>query len=98
MPDVVMFTADHCAFCSAAKRFLQRKGTGVQEINVTGVAGARDVLRRMTGSATVPQIFIGDVHVGGYEELRALDATGELDRLLAEAPAPRIDSSMSLSA
>ena len=97
MADVVMFTSNHCAFCSAAKRYLQRKGVRVQEINVTGVAGARDVLKRMTGSATVPQIFISDVHIGGYEELRALDAAGELDALLAHAPAPRVETSMSLS-
>lgn len=97
MTHVILFVTQGCAFCDAARRYLRAKGVEVSEIDVSGVGGARDVLRRMTGSATVPQIFISDVHVGGYEELRRMDVIGELDQLLASAPRPRIETTLSLS-
>ncbi|TNE88318.1 MAG: hypothetical protein EP330_15465 [Deltaproteobacteria bacterium] len=97
MADVVLFVEDGCTFCAATRRYFRAKGVAVNEIDVSGNPEAREVVRRMTGSAMVPQIFISDVHVGGYEDLRRLDVTGELDKLLASAPRPRIETTMSLS-
>ncbi|MCO4743661.1 MAG: glutaredoxin 3 [Proteobacteria bacterium] len=96
MADVILFIEPHCAFCNAARRYLRAKGVAVTEIDV-GDPTARRVLQRLTGSATVPQIFISDVHVGGYEELRRMDVLGELDQLLTSAPKPRIETTLSLS-
>lgn len=96
MSTVILFVEQGCVFCNASRRYLRAKGVDVTEIDVSG-QGARDVLRRMTGSGTVPQIFISDVYVGGYEDLRRMDVGGELDELLASAPRPRIETTLSLS-
>jgi glutaredoxin 3 len=83
MATVRMYTTTYCGYCRMAKRFLKEaKGVDVEEIDVTGDSAARATLTRKTGQSTVPQIFIGDVHVGGYTDLRALDAAGGLDPLL----------------
>lgn len=97
MADVVLFVEAGCSFCATTRRYLRAKGVEVSEIEVGGNEEAREVLRRMTGSSMVPQIFISDVHVGGYEDLRRLDVCGELDHLLASAPRPRIETTLSLS-
>ena len=97
MADVVLFIESGCTFCAATRRYFRAKGVEVTEIDVSGNAEAREVVRRMTGSGMVPQIFISDVHVGGYEDLRRLDVCGELDQLLATAPRPRIETTLSLS-
>ena len=84
MPQVRMFKATPCPYCSAALRFLTEiKGVEVEQIDLTGDPAARMDLMRRTGQHTVPQIYIGDVHVGGYDDLRALDRRGGLDPLLA---------------
>ena len=88
MPDIVIYTAGFCAYCVAAKRFLrQKKNVEFREIDLTSDPDARLALATRTGQRTVPQIFIGDRHIGGYTDLRALDAAGELDPLLTEIAA-----------
>lgn len=86
-PQIRLYKAGFCPYCIAASRFLREvKGVELEEIDLTGDNDARMALvKRSGGKRTVPQIWIGDVHVGGYDELRALDARGELDPLLSGA-------------
>lgn len=85
---VVMYKTSACPYCVAAGRFLREvKKVEVQEIDLTFDHDGRVALRQRTGQRTVPQIFIGDTHVGGYDDMRALDARGGLDPLLAAARA-----------
>ena len=85
MASVQMYTTRSCGYCRAAKAFLERhKGVEVEEIDLTTDPEARRALAARTGQRTVPQIFVGEHHVGGYTDLRALDAAGGLDPLLAE--------------
>ncbi len=85
MTHVTLYKAGFCPYCVAAARFLREvKGVEVDEIDLTGDHQARiDLMRRANGKRTVPQIWIGDTHVGGYDDLRALDRQGGLDPLLA---------------
>ena len=85
MAKVVLYKAIPCGYCSAAIRFLQdvKKIEEIEIIDLTGDRQARLDLMRKTGQRTVPQIYINDVYVGGYDELRAKDARGEIDKLLA---------------
>lgn len=84
MPKVVIYTRDWCGYCDAALRLLQSKNVPFEEINLTGKPAEREELAEMAGGqTTVPQIFIGDLHVGGCDELYALDHAGKLDPLLA---------------
>jgi glutaredoxin 3 len=80
---VRIYTTGYCSFCKMAKGLLARKKVPYDEIDVTHDPEMRDWLVRETGRRTVPQIFIGERSIGGYDELRALDAKGELDSLLA---------------
>jgi glutaredoxin 3 len=83
MVSVEIYTTRYCPYCHAAKRLLTRKGVGFEEIDVTGNwQGREKMVERANGRSTVPQIFIGAVHVGGYDDLAALDAEGKLDALL----------------
>ena len=85
---VIVYSQPFCGYCSAAKRLLTQKGAEFSEVDVLLEAGRRDeMIERSGGLRTVPQIFIDGRHVGGYDDLSALDKSGELDRLLA-APAP----------
>ena len=85
MSKVVMYKAIPCPYCTAAYRFLTEvKGVEVETIDLTGDRAARLQLMERTGQRTVPQIYINDVHVGGYDELRALDRAGGLDSLLGQ--------------
>jgi glutaredoxin 3 len=87
-PRVVVYTQPFCGYCTAAKRLLNAKGATFTEIDVMFEAGRRaEMLERSGGRKTVPQIFIDGQHIGGYDDLAALDKAGKLDRLLA-APAP----------
>ena len=87
MPAVVVYTKSSCPYCHAAKDLLRRKGVQFEEIGVDGDRAAQAAMtERAHGSWTVPQIFIGDRHVGGCDELHELDAAGELDPLLAADP------------
>jgi glutaredoxin 3 len=83
-PKVVMYATGWCPYCARARRLLADKGIEFEEIDVDAQPGARaEMLRRSGGRGTVPQVFIGDTHVGGSDDLHALDASGGLDRLLA---------------
>ena len=82
-PNVVMYTSAYCPYCNNAERLLTAKG--IKEINKIRVdlqPELRIEMMQKTGRRTVPQIYIGDQHIGGFNELRALDLTGELDVLL----------------
>jgi glutaredoxin 3 len=80
---VVMYSTAYCGYCQRARNLLERKGVAVQEIKVDEDAREREtMLQRSGGRRTVPQIFIGERHVGGYDDLAALDRSGELDQLL----------------
>lgn len=86
MPAVELYTTPICPYCSAAKDLLHRKGVDFTEINVMGDAEKRrEMIDRAGGRMTVPQIFIGDTHVGGCDDLYDLDQDGKLDPLLAAA-------------
>ncbi len=84
MNQVVIYTTQLCGYCHAAKRLLSEKGVSFAEIDVSGDPGRRaEMMQRANGRRTVPQIFIGDVHVGGFDDLAVLDRSGKLDPLLA---------------
>jgi glutaredoxin 3 len=84
--DVVMYSTGWCPYCERARSLLERKGVRFREIKVDEDPAERQaMLARSGGRRTVPQIFIGDRHVGGFDELYALDKTGELDKLLGRA-------------
>lgn len=85
MADIEIYSSPVCGFCYRAKSLLDQKGASFQEIDVL-MNGERkkEMMERAGGRHTVPQIFINDMHVGGCDELYALDRTGELDKLLSE--------------
>ena len=84
MARITIYTTAFCPYCFMAKRLLTEKGASFQEIDVTGDRAARAELRdKAGGRTTVPQIWIGDLHIGGASELHALDRDGRLDALLA---------------
>ena len=85
--DVVMYSTNWCGYCQRARNVFERKGVAVREIKLDDEPDQRPVmLQRTGGQRTVPQIFIGELHVGGYDELAALDRSGELNKLLGLAP------------
>jgi glutaredoxin 3 len=85
-PEIVMYSTGWCPYCDRARALLERKGVTFREVKVDEDAGQRDaMLKRTGGRRTVPQIFIGDRHVGGFDDLYALDKAGELDKLLGRA-------------
>lgn len=84
MKPVEIYTSPLCGFCHAAKRLLKQKGVAFSEIDVFSDPSRKpEMIQRANGGRTVPQIFIGDVHVGGCDDLYALDRAGKLDPLLA---------------
>jgi len=83
MSKIVMYTTQYCPFCIQAKSLLRHKGVTFEEIDIGGDDGLRTRMVEASGRRTVPQIFIDDNPIGGFEELRSLDEQGELDRLLA---------------
>ena len=83
-PMIEMYTKFACPFCVRAKRLLQSKGAEINEYDITMGGPKRDEMReRAPNAMTVPQIFIGDMHVGGSDDLVALEKAGKLDALLA---------------
>ncbi|RKT32266.1 glutaredoxin 3 [Roseovarius halotolerans] len=84
MQPVEIYTSPLCGFCHAAKRLLKQKGVSFSEVDVLADASRKpEMIQRAGGKRTVPQIFIGDTHVGGCDELYALERAGKLDALLA---------------
>ena len=82
-PKIDIYTKFGCGYCARAKRLLGEKGVDYNEYDVTmGGAKKDEMLERAPGARTVPQIFIGDTHVGGSDELHALEREGKLDALL----------------
>jgi len=83
MPTIEIYTSPLCGYCHAAKRLLADKGMTYVEHDVARDPSKRqEMMRRANGRHTVPQIFIGTTHVGGYDDMAALDRTGKLDPLL----------------
>ncbi|HEX8418201.1 MAG TPA: glutaredoxin 3 [Methylobacterium sp.] len=84
MPPVTVYTTAWCPYCSAAKSLLREKGVAFTEIDVERVSGSRKAMvERAGGRTSVPQIFVGETHVGGCDDLYALDRSGKLQTLLA---------------
>ena len=84
--DVVVYSTGWCPYCERAKALLGRKDVAFRDVKIDEDPVERDLmLARSGGRRTVPQIFIGDHHVGGYDDLYALDKAGELDKLLGRA-------------
>ncbi|HAC50900.1 MULTISPECIES: glutaredoxin 3 [Sulfitobacter] len=85
MQPVEIYTSPLCGFCHSAKRLLTQKGAAFDEVDVLSEPERKkEMIQRAGGARTVPQIFIGDVHVGGCDELYALDRAGKLDALLQD--------------
>lgn len=83
-PKIDIYSKFTCPFCVRAKRLLTQKGAEFNEIDISmGGPKREEMMSRAPGATTVPQIFIGDVHVGGSDELAALESAGKLDALLA---------------
>ena len=88
---VTMYTTGWCGYCARARALLERKGVAWTEINLEDEPGRRAEMIERSGRRTVPQIFIGERHIGGSEELRELEDSGTLDQMLgrqASCPAP----------
>jgi|TARA_B100001250_G_C19817430_1_gene799501 glutaredoxin 3 len=79
---VKIYTTNICGYCAAAKKLLERKSIKYEEINMTSDKSLQMKIIKETGLRTVPQIFIKDKHIGGYSELRDLEASGSLDLLI----------------
>ena len=80
---VTMYSTRTCGYCGAARMLLTKKAVEFEDFVVTDDFQKRKEMQERSGSSSVPQIFIGDKSIGGYEELRALDVSGDLDKLLA---------------
>jgi len=85
-PEIVMYSTAWCGYCQRARSLLERKGVAVREIKVDEDPKDRETMLQLSGGRrTVPQIFIGELHVGGYDDLATLDRAGELDKLLGKS-------------
>jgi glutaredoxin 3 len=85
MQPVEIYTSPLCGFCHAAKRLLKEKGVAFSEVDVLSDPNRKgEMIQRANGGRTVPQIFVGDTHVGGCDDLYALERAGKLDALLAK--------------
>ena len=83
MKKVIIYTGPLCNYCDAAKRLLSRNNANFKEIDIEKVDGARDeMLKKANGKKTIPQIFFDDKHIGGYDEIRALEKNNKLKDLL----------------
>jgi len=84
MPKIIVYTTTLCPYCIAAKRMLKKKGAVFTEINASDASTRQEMFEKSNGRRTVPQIFIGDRHIGGFDDLSELDALDELEPLLAQ--------------
>ena len=83
MKKVTMYSGNPCPYCGAAKALLKSKNVEIEEFDIwKEPAKAKEMLQRTNGARTIPQIFIGDTYVGGYNELKALEVAGKLNSLL----------------
>ena len=88
MPAILMYCTAYCPYCVHAERLLRAKGVAeIEKVRIDQEPARRSEMMARTGRRTVPQIYIGERHVGGYDDLVALDRAGGLDPLLASAPA-----------
>ncbi|MCC7486209.1 MAG: glutaredoxin 3 [Burkholderiales bacterium] len=84
MPKILMYSTAVCPYCARAEQLLRAKGAGeIEKIRIDLDPARKDEMMQRTGRRTVPQIYIGDTHVGGFDDLAALDRAGKLDPLLA---------------
>lgn len=84
MKKVIIYSKDICPYCVKAKNLLQRKGVNFTEIKITTDEQKQEMIKKANGRMTVPQIFIGDFHVGGCDDLHALESEGKLDKILQD--------------
>ncbi|MEK6556438.1 MAG: glutaredoxin 3 [Bdellovibrionota bacterium] len=84
MAKITLYSADWCPFCVRAKRLLEGKGVAFDEVNVDKQPGKREEMVAKTGYKTIPMIFINDKFIGGFSELSALEAKGELDSMIKQ--------------
>ena len=84
MASIEMYVKPWCPYCAMAKRLLSAKGRDWKEIDIEAEPARRAEMIERSGRRTVPQIFVGERHVGGFDELEALERAGQLDRLLAD--------------
>ncbi|MGQ3355321.1 MAG: glutaredoxin 3 [Phreatobacter sp.] len=83
MPEITVYTKDYCPYCHAAKELLRKKGAAFTEVDIQKHPDRRaEMVQKAGGRTTVPQIFIGGQHVGGCDDIHALDSAGKLDPLL----------------
>lgn len=82
MQKVTIYTTPYCPYCHAAKALLKKKGVSFEEIDVQDFGLRQQMMLRANGRRTVPQIFVGDTHVGGSDDIHELDRRGQLDPLL----------------
>ena len=83
MKNVTIYTGPLCTFCDAAKKLLARNNAEYKEINIAAVEGAMDeMIKKANGKRTVPQIFFDDQHIGGYDDIKALETENKLQELL----------------
>ena len=83
MPKILIYSTRLCPYCTMAKQLLDKKGASYTEIRVDSEPGLREEMMEKTGRRTVPQIYIGDLHVGGFDELYYLEQQKQLDTLLS---------------
>lgn len=86
MPEILIYTSNYCPYCTMAKRLLDKKGATYSEINVDNKPELRELMMLKTKRRTVPQIYIGEQHIGGFDDLYALEQQKALDALLAADP------------
>lgn len=84
-PQIVIYSKEYCPYCRMARQLLDNKGVDYQLIDIEGKHELRDRMIERSGRRTVPQIFVGEHHVGGFDDLNALERKGRLDDLLAGA-------------
>jgi glutaredoxin 3 len=82
MPKIIIYSKDPCPYCVRAKNLLRRKGVEFTEIKITSDEIKSEMINKSGGRMTVPQIFINEKHIGGCDDLHAMDAAGKLDELL----------------